>query len=119
MPCEIYTPQTVPLKRIEAIGNSAEECARQLKERGLDPAIFEFTIARDSVLTQPNWLQVASITVANGSALLSLGLVYGTSNNGNVLSQAVTMPKIGGGTLELTQTYKKPGKIKTPLLAII
>ena len=42
---EIYTPQTLPLKRIEAIGDSAEDCARQLKARGLYPAIFEFTIA--------------------------------------------------------------------------
>ena len=39
---EIYTPQTLPLRRIEAIGNSLEECARMLKARGLDPARFEY-----------------------------------------------------------------------------
>ena len=31
------------LRRIEAIGNSPEECMRQLKEAGRDPAGFEFT----------------------------------------------------------------------------
>lgn len=40
---EIYTPATLPFRRIEAIGNSIEECARELKERGLDPTQFEFT----------------------------------------------------------------------------
>jgi hypothetical protein len=45
---EIYTPRTLPLRRIEAIGDSLGECLRMLKERGLDPKQFEFT-----VLTQP------------------------------------------------------------------
>ena len=40
---EIYSPETTPLRRIEAIGDSAEECLRMLKERGLDPIHFEFT----------------------------------------------------------------------------
>ena len=51
---EIYTPPgvvdmeghpqvAVRLRRIEAIGNSPEECMRQLKEAGHDPAGFEFT----------------------------------------------------------------------------
>jgi hypothetical protein len=40
---EIYTPETLPLQRVEAIGDSVEECARQLAERGLDPLRFEFT----------------------------------------------------------------------------
>ncbi len=40
---ELYSPATTPLKRIEAIGDSAVECARQLNERGLDPARFEFS----------------------------------------------------------------------------
>jgi hypothetical protein len=40
---EIYTPATLPFRRIEAIGNSIDECARMLKERGLDPGQFEFT----------------------------------------------------------------------------
>lgn len=39
---EIYTPQTLPLRKIEAIGDSAAECIRQLRERGLDPLRFEF-----------------------------------------------------------------------------
>jgi len=40
---EIYTPDTLPLRRIEAIGDSMEECMRQLAARGLDPLRFEFT----------------------------------------------------------------------------
>ncbi len=40
---EIYTPEALPLRRIEAIGDSVQECARQLVERGLDPMRFEFT----------------------------------------------------------------------------
>jgi hypothetical protein len=40
---EIYTPETLPFRRIEAIGNSTDECVRMLKDRGLDPAIFEST----------------------------------------------------------------------------
>jgi hypothetical protein len=39
---EIYTPATTPLRRIEALGGSVEECIRQLTERGLDPRRFEF-----------------------------------------------------------------------------
>ena len=40
---EIYTPEDLPLLRIEAIGDSVPECARQLAGRGLDPMRFEFT----------------------------------------------------------------------------
>ncbi len=40
---EIYTPEALPLRRIEAIGDSIEECVRMLKSRGLDPRLFEFT----------------------------------------------------------------------------
>jgi hypothetical protein len=39
---EIYTPRTLPLRRIEAVGASAVECMKILRKRGLDPAIFEF-----------------------------------------------------------------------------
>jgi len=39
---EIYTPKTLPLRRIEAVGDSAVECMKMLRARGLDPAIFEF-----------------------------------------------------------------------------
>jgi hypothetical protein len=40
---EIYTPENSAYRRIEAIGDSLEECARMLKSRGLEPAKFEFT----------------------------------------------------------------------------
>ncbi len=40
---EIYSPETIPLRRIEAIGGSLADCLRTLKQRGLDPRQFEFT----------------------------------------------------------------------------
>jgi len=40
---EIYTPEDLPLRRIEAIGDSVQECARQLAARGLEPIRFEFS----------------------------------------------------------------------------
>ena len=40
---EIYTPETFPFRRIEAIGDSTVACVRMLQERGLDPRHFEFT----------------------------------------------------------------------------
>jgi hypothetical protein len=40
---EIYSPATLPLRRIEAIGDSAGECVVQLRSRGLDPENFEFS----------------------------------------------------------------------------
>jgi hypothetical protein len=40
---EIYTPEDLPLRRIEAIGDSVQECMRQLAARGLDPVRFEFS----------------------------------------------------------------------------
>ena len=40
---EIYSPKTLPLRRIEAIGGSIGECIHVLKERGLDPSHFEYT----------------------------------------------------------------------------
>jgi hypothetical protein len=43
---EIYSPKTIPLRRIEAIGGSVEECAAVLRRRGLNPANFEFTILK-------------------------------------------------------------------------
>jgi hypothetical protein len=39
---EIYSPDTTPLRRIEAIGDSAADCVRTLRSRGLDPRRFEF-----------------------------------------------------------------------------
>jgi hypothetical protein len=43
---EIYTPETLPLRRIEAIGDSIEECIRMLNSRGLDPRKFEYSRLR-------------------------------------------------------------------------
>jgi hypothetical protein len=40
---EIYSPDTIPLRRIEAIGSSLAECLGTLKSRGLDARQFEFT----------------------------------------------------------------------------
>ncbi len=40
---EIYTPEELPLRRIEAIGDSVDACIRQLSGRGLDPVRFEFS----------------------------------------------------------------------------
>jgi hypothetical protein len=40
---EIYTPDTLPLRRIEAIGDSVADCITQLRARGLDPVQFEFS----------------------------------------------------------------------------
>jgi len=40
---EIYTPEALPLRRIEAIGNTMQDCVRQLASRGLDPLRFEFS----------------------------------------------------------------------------
>ena len=39
---ELYTPETVPLRIIEAIGPSAQACAEQLRGRGLNPTHYEF-----------------------------------------------------------------------------
>ena len=40
---EIYTPDALPLRRIEAIGDSVEECVRMLAARGLNPTRFEYS----------------------------------------------------------------------------
>jgi hypothetical protein len=39
---EVYTPSSVPLRVIEALGTSPTDCAKQLAQRGLDPTRFEF-----------------------------------------------------------------------------
>jgi hypothetical protein len=41
---EIYTPQTLPLRVIEAVGESARECIEALLGRGIDPFRFEFLL---------------------------------------------------------------------------
>ena len=40
---EIYTPAALPMRRIEAIGDSIGECVRMLKGRGLEPPRFEYS----------------------------------------------------------------------------
>ncbi len=39
---EIYTPQTTPLRRIEALGRSVAECMSSLAARELDPRQYEY-----------------------------------------------------------------------------
>ncbi len=43
---ELYTPGTTPLRKIEAIGDSAAECMEQLRARGLDPRRFEYRMLK-------------------------------------------------------------------------
>jgi hypothetical protein len=38
----LYSPDRLPLRTIEAVGESASDCMRQLKERGLNPALYEY-----------------------------------------------------------------------------
>lgn len=41
---ELYSPETLPLRRIAAVGDSVAECIRRLTERGLDPKRYEFLL---------------------------------------------------------------------------
>jgi hypothetical protein len=41
---EIYTPQTLPLRRIEAVAEGPAACLEQLQKRGLDPSKFEIQL---------------------------------------------------------------------------
>ena len=43
---EIYSPETLALRRIEAIGDSIADCVRLLKTRGLDPTHFEYSLLK-------------------------------------------------------------------------
>jgi hypothetical protein len=43
---EVYTPETVPVRRIEGIGETAEECMAALAARGLDPRRFEYVMLK-------------------------------------------------------------------------
>jgi hypothetical protein len=43
---EVYTPQTLPLRRIEAFGDSPADCIRKLKARGLNPLDFEMELCK-------------------------------------------------------------------------
>ena len=39
---ELYSPKTLPLRRIEAAGDSVADCTRQLRDKQLPPTSFEF-----------------------------------------------------------------------------
>jgi hypothetical protein len=43
---ELYSPQTTPLRRIEALSSSVDECVRELQGRGLDPRNYEYVLLR-------------------------------------------------------------------------
>ena len=43
---EVYSPATLPLRLIQAIGESPADCTAALQARGLDPANFEFSILK-------------------------------------------------------------------------
>lgn len=43
---EVYTPATMPARRIAAIGDSPAACLRQLAARGVDPRQFELLLYR-------------------------------------------------------------------------
>jgi hypothetical protein len=40
---EIYTPEARPLRKIEAVAETPEDCIRELVSRGLDPRRYEIT----------------------------------------------------------------------------
>lgn len=43
---EVYSPETTPLRVIEAAGSSVPECIAMLRRRGLDPGKFEFSMVK-------------------------------------------------------------------------
>ncbi len=43
---EVYTPETVRVRRIEAIGETAEDCIAELAHRGLNPLRFEYVVLK-------------------------------------------------------------------------
>ena len=40
---QIYSPSNLALQRIQAIGDTVQECVAQLKNQGLDPLDYEFS----------------------------------------------------------------------------
>jgi hypothetical protein len=46
MALELYTPETLPLRLVEALGRSSTDCIAQLNKRGLAPANFEYVQLR-------------------------------------------------------------------------
>jgi hypothetical protein len=45
---QMYSPQTLPLRRIEALGANVQDCMKQLASRGLDPRVFEYQLMTPS-----------------------------------------------------------------------
>ena len=43
---ELYSPKTLPLRLIEAVGATPTDCVRMLRSRGLDPLKFEMVAFR-------------------------------------------------------------------------
>jgi hypothetical protein len=41
---EIYTPERLPMRILEAVGDSVAECAALLANRGLDPTRYEYLL---------------------------------------------------------------------------
>jgi hypothetical protein len=41
---ELYSPETLPLRRIAAVGKTTGECMDALARRGLDPRKFEYSV---------------------------------------------------------------------------
>lgn len=39
---ELYAPERLPLRIMQAVGQDARACIEQLRQRGLDPALFEY-----------------------------------------------------------------------------
>jgi hypothetical protein len=39
---QLYSPETLPLRIIAAVGDSARDCATQLRDKGADPKEYEF-----------------------------------------------------------------------------
>lgn len=44
MALEIYTPETVPLHRIVAVGATAADCMKELAASGRNPRQFEYVL---------------------------------------------------------------------------
>ena len=40
---ELYSPRTLPMRLIQAVGRTPAECVSVLRSRGLDPRRFEMT----------------------------------------------------------------------------
>ena len=46
---EIYSPETTPLRRIEALGATVADCIKSLTERNLDPRKYEYIPLREAI----------------------------------------------------------------------